>query len=154
MYVQDCQIDTDLEILIPDNYVENISERLILYKELDDIESEVVLQKFIEKLTDRFGTPPLPVLALADTLRLRWLAQELGFEKILLKRKKLICYFVSKPDSPYYESPVFQKILAYVKKHPQHGNMKENNNRKLIYVFENIEDISQVILELRKILEE
>ena len=154
LYVQDCQIDTDLEILIPDDYIENISERLILYKELDDIESEEILIKFVEKLTDRFGTPPLPVLALADTLRLRWLAQELGFEKILLKRKKLICYFVSKPDSPYYESPVFQKVLAHVKKYPRHGNMKENNNRKLIYVFENIEDISQVILELRKILEE
>jgi hypothetical protein len=60
---------------------------------------------------------------------------------------------VSKPDSPYYESPVFQKVLAHVKKYPRHGNMKENNNRKLIYVFENIEDIAHVILELKKILE-
>jgi len=153
LFVQDCQIDTDLEILIPDNYVENISERLILYKELDDIETEESLQHFIAKLTDRFGTPQAPVLALADTIRLRWLAQELGFEKILLKRKKLICYFVSKPDSPYYESPIFAKVLAHVKKYPRHGNMKENNNRKLIYVFENIEGIAEVLVELRKVLE-
>jgi transcription-repair coupling factor (superfamily II helicase) len=151
MFVQDCQIDTDLEILIPDDYVENISERLILYKELDDIGEEAALEKYMERMKDRFGTMPQPVIELCNTIRLRWLAMELGFEKILLKRKKLICYFISRADSAYYESPVFKKILDHVKAHPRHGNMKENAQRKLIYVFENIEDIEHVLRELRSI---
>ena len=113
-FVQDCTIDTDLEILIPDEYVESITERLSLYTRLDNCENENELQEFQQELTDRFGAPPTQVIDLLDTVRCRKLAVDLGFEKMILKDEILKCYFINRPDSPYFESAVFHNIIQYL----------------------------------------
>ena len=97
-YVSDFQIDTDLEIMFPDEYVSNISERIRLYKEFNEIDTEESLDLFEKKLTDRFGPLPPPAVALLDIVRIKWLAVKLGIEKILLKNNLLIANFVSDPQ--------------------------------------------------------
>ncbi|HEX2684616.1 MAG TPA: transcription-repair coupling factor, partial [Ferruginibacter sp.] len=106
-YVTDCSIDTDLEILIPDDYVESITERLSLYSRLDNCETEEDLVAFHTELTDRFGPVPHEVEDLFTTVRCRRIAVELGFEKMFLKNNTLKCFFVSNPDSPYFQSETF-----------------------------------------------
>jgi transcription-repair coupling factor (superfamily II helicase) len=113
-FVQDCTIDTDLEILIPDDYVENITERLSLYSRLDNCENEEELQAMETELVDRFGPLPPPVQELFVTVRCRSLAVELGFERMILKNDSLKCYFINRPDSPYFESETFNRILQYL----------------------------------------
>jgi transcription-repair coupling factor (superfamily II helicase) len=124
-YVQDCTIDTDLEILIPDSYVESITERLSLYTRLDNCEDEQELRAFAAELNDRFGPMPQQVQDLFDTVRCRKLAVALGFEKMILKDETLKCYFINKADSPYFETEIFQKILAYIQKHTNKGKLRQ-----------------------------
>ena len=114
-YVKDCQLDTDLEILIPDAYVSNISERLNLYKELNNFKEEDEITAFIERLNDRFGTAPKAIYNLCDALRLRWLAKKIGFERIILKNDRMRAYFPSKADFPYYNTEAFQQALGYLR---------------------------------------
>src|SRR5688500_1107509 len=104
--VQDCVIETDLEILIPDSYVNNISERLQLYSRLDNIKDEEQLKNFTDEIRDRFGLFPTPVNELVNTVRLRWLGELLGFEKLSLKNEILRAYFITNRDS-YFSSEVF-----------------------------------------------
>ncbi|HVK96583.1 MAG TPA: transcription-repair coupling factor, partial [Flavisolibacter sp.] len=113
-FVQDCTIDTDLEILIPDDYVENITERLSLYSRLDNCDTDEELSAMQEELTDRFGPLPSQVQELFLTVKVRKLAVDLGFERLLLKNGSLKCYFINKPDSPYFESSTFNSILQYL----------------------------------------
>lgn len=113
-YVQDCTIDTDLEILIPDDYVESITERLSLYQRLDNCETEEELEAMRGELTDRFGPLPRQVEDLFVTVRCRRLAVALGFEKMSLKDDTLRCFFINRPDSPYFESSLFRNILQYL----------------------------------------
>src|ERR1700722_7720361 len=113
-YVQDCTIDTDLEILIPDSYVDSITESLSLYTRLHSCDNEQELQEFHTELIDRFGPVPPQVEDLFDTVRIRKLAVGLGFEKLILKDDTLRCYFINRPDSPYFESETFKKILEYL----------------------------------------
>ncbi len=129
VYVEDCQIDTDLELLFPDEYISNISERMSLYRELDQIQQEEDLTRFKAGLTDRFGPPPVPSHELLEVVRLRWLANRLGFEKLVLKNSKMIGYFVSNPDSDFYKSKTFSHILGFVQKQPARFRMKEGNNK-------------------------
>ncbi len=110
-YVQDVQIDSDVEMLIPDEYVSNIDERLRLYTELDNIDSEEGIQKFAQSLQDRFGPCPLVVEQLFEGLRMRWLAKGLGFDTVTLKNNILRCYFHKNAQSAYYESAVFDKLI-------------------------------------------
>jgi transcription-repair coupling factor (superfamily II helicase) len=110
-YVQDVQIDSDVEMLIPDEYVSNIDERLRLYTELDNIESEDGIQKFAEGLVDRFGPLPKVVEELFDGLRLRWTARSLGFDRVTLRSAVLKCYFHKNAQSAYYESAIFDKLI-------------------------------------------
>ena len=131
-FVKDCQIETDLEILIPDDYITNITERLSLYKELDSLGTEYDLVKFKGKLEDRFGHVPEQTLALLDTIRLRRLAQKIGFEKLILRNNRLACYFISNEDSPYFQSPQFTAILEYIKTSPANCRMKEDKNRLML----------------------
>lgn len=119
-FVNDCSIDTDLEILIPDSYVESITERLSLYSRLDNCDKEEDLQDFHKELEDRFGPIPSQVEDLFTTVRCRKIAVEMGFEKILLKNEAVKCFFVSNPDSPYFQSDVFVGILKFL----QHGTNK------------------------------
>lgn len=113
-FVRDVQIDTDTEMLIPDEYVINIQERLSLYTELDEIETEEALERFRTALRDRFGPIPDEVEELFDGLRLRWVCRRLGFERVVLKGKKLRCFFVEDPQSAYYESKRFQELTQLI----------------------------------------
>jgi len=128
-FVADCQIDTDLELLFPDSYIENVSERIRMYRALDNIDTETKLVEFEQELVDRFGAIPDPSRELINVIRLRWLAARLGFEKITLRNERLLAYFVSNPKSPYYESTTFRKILQYVQQHPRLFKMKEAKNK-------------------------
>ncbi|MFD2553943.1 transcription-repair coupling factor [Sphingobacterium tabacisoli] len=124
-YVTFTQIDTDLEVLIPDEYVTNIGERYNLYNEIAKLENETQLRAFEQELEDRFGAIPEPVFELFNTLRLQWLGKEIGFEKISFKKQTLKGYFVNSPKSTYFESNQFGKVLAFVQKHPSISNLKE-----------------------------
>lgn len=119
-YVSDCTIDTDLEILIPDSYVESITERLALYARLNQCETEEELITFHNELTDRFGKVPPQTEDLFTTIRVKKMGTVLGFEKLLLKNEKLKCFFVNNPDSPYFQSSTFNGILSFL----QHGTNK------------------------------
>ena len=143
-FVKETQIETDLELLIPDYYVGNISERLNLYRELDAISRELDLLRFEENLKDRFGAIPKQVKELINGMRMRWAAMEIGFEKIILKNGKLIAYFLSKPDSEYFNSAIFKNILKYAQQHPSSCKLKEGNN-KLSITIERIKSIEDVI---------
>ncbi len=143
-WVQEVQMDTDVEMLIPDEYVKNIQERLSLYTELDNIETEEKLEAFEQMLRDRFGRIPQPVFALFDGLRLRWSCRRLGFERVILKRNKLRCYFVENPQSPFFESPLFQRIMQYV---ASQGALKglsfKWSNKHLILIKENVKSLKE-----------
>ncbi|HEX6849653.1 MAG TPA: transcription-repair coupling factor [Chitinophagaceae bacterium] len=125
-FVQDCTIDTDLEILIPDDYVESITERLSLYQRLDNSESEEELQLMAAEMKDRFGPLPQAVIDLFITVRCRKLAVELGFEKMSLKDETLRCYFINRPDSPYFESQTFQQIISFIQTGTNKAKLKQS----------------------------
>lgn len=150
-FVNDCQIDTDLEILFPDKYISNISERIRLYRELDNIETEEKLLDFEKQLKDRFGEIPSQSAELINVVRLRWLAVDLGFEKIILKNGKMTAYFISNQESPYYKSTIFSKILGFIQQNPKDIKMKEANN-KLTMIFERTRNVHDAIDKMQKIL--
>ncbi|MBC7555081.1 MAG: transcription-repair coupling factor [Taibaiella sp.] len=133
-YVHDCTIDTDLEILIPDTYIENITERLSIYTQLDDIENEEELQKFGTDLRDRFGPIPAQVNELFVTIRCRKVACELGFEKLILKNDQMRLYFVSNPESPYFESATFNHILSYIQTQTRNARLKQVGKNFMLVV--------------------
>lgn len=133
-YVQDCTIDTDLEILIPDSYVESITERLSLYTRLDNCDTEAELQDFHNEMIDRFGPIPAQVEDLFVTVRCRKLAVELGFEKMSLKDNTLRCYFINKPDSPYFESETFHSILSFIQTQTNKAKLKQTGKNFLLVV--------------------
>ena len=128
-YVSDFQIDTDLEIMFPDEYISNISERIRLYKELNEIDSDEVLISFEKKLIDRFGNIPPPAEALLDIVRIKWIAVKIGIEKILLKNDLLIANFVSDSNSQFYSSALFVSIMNYVNRKQRQMNMKQKTSR-------------------------
>ena len=138
----DCQIDTDLQLLLPDKYIQSTSERMLLYRELDNLESEEALVQFEAGLLDRFGKLPPESLELIEVVRLRWSAIELGMERIILKNQKMVCHFISNPQSPFYQSPTFGKVLQYVQTHHQTCRMKEGNN-KLSLTFEKVKTVKK-----------
>jgi transcription-repair coupling factor (superfamily II helicase) len=133
-FVQDCTIDTDLEILIPDDYVESITERLSLYTRLDNCETENELEHMRDELTDRFGAIPREVKDLFITVRCRKLAVELGFERLLLKNNSLKCYFINRPDSPYFESETFKGILSFIQTQTNKARLKQVGRLFLLIV--------------------
>jgi transcription-repair coupling factor (superfamily II helicase) len=133
-FVSDCTIDTDLEILIPDSYVESITERLTLYSRLDNCENEEDLQAFHAEMEDRFGPIPVPVEDLFRTVRCRRMAVALGFEKMLVKEDTLKCYFVSNPDSPYFTSDVFNRMIEFLQKGTNKGKLKQTGKLFLLIV--------------------
>jgi transcription-repair coupling factor (superfamily II helicase) len=133
-YVSDCTIDTDLEVLIPDDYVESITERLSLYTRLDNCEQETELTGFHQEMVDRFGPMPPQVEDLYTTVRCRWLAVDLGFEKMTLKEDTLRCYFINRPDSPYFESELFKNVLAYLQTATNKARLKQAGKNFLLVV--------------------
>jgi transcription-repair coupling factor (superfamily II helicase) len=149
----DCQIDTDLQLLFPDKYIQSTSERMLLYRELDNLESEESLVQFEAGLADRFGKLPNESIELIEVVRLRWVAIQLGMEKIILKNQKMVCHFISDPQSIFYQSPVFGQVLRYVQTHHQICRMKEGNNR-LSLTFEKAKTVKKAKEILEGILME
>ena len=150
--ISNVQIDTDLEILFPDDYINNIKERLNLYKQLSEINSEEELKKFKNNLIDRFGEIPFQTIDLLKTLEIKWLAIDLGFEKIILKNNKMICQFISDKEHYYYSSGNFQKTLLAIHQKKNICEVKEkkkNNIGVLLAVFKNVHSIKQAIEKLK-----
>ena len=142
-YVKDCSFDTDLEILIPDRYVESIAERLSLYARLDNCENDDELQAFHHELTDRFGAVPPEAEDLFTTVRCRKIAVELGFEKLLLRNETLKCFFVSNPDSPYFQSETFNRILLFLQTGTNKAKLKQVGKNGILVV-ENVKTMNDI----------
>lgn len=145
--VRDCIIETDLEILIPETYVKNITERLSLYTQIDNIKDEEALLEFSTSVEDRFGKLPNEVQDLFKTVRLRWLAMRLGFEKLTLKKTKLKCNFLPSDQETYYKSETFGSIITFVQQHSKTCQLKEVKD-KLVLTIENIQSIDDAIERL------
>jgi transcription-repair coupling factor (superfamily II helicase) len=152
-YVEDTVLETDLEIMISDTYVNNITERLRLYKDLSDVESETQLDTFRQELIDRFGPIPDETESLIDSVKMKWLGKAIGFEKIVLKSNKLICYFIPDQESPYFQSSAFNRVLEYVKQNMHRCELKQRKE-KLSLVFKDITSIQEALNTLRPILQE
>ncbi|MDT0645627.1 transcription-repair coupling factor [Zunongwangia sp. F260] len=147
-FVKEVQIDTDFEILFPDDYVNSITERLSLYTKLNDIATEEELQKFEAELVDRFGELPVQALDLLNSVRLKWIAANIGLEKVILKQNKLIGYFIADQQSRFYQTSSFTKVLQYVQSHPQKCKMKEKKTRaglRLLLTFEKITSVEKAL---------
>lgn len=133
-YISDCTIETDLEVMIPDNYISQVPEKIRLYKELDNMREEDQLQRFFAGLEDRFGPVPDPLKQLGYVVRLRRIAIKLGFERIVLKNGIMLAYFINNPQSSYYKSTLFAEILNYISSNPRHFLVKEHNNKLFVKV--------------------
>lgn len=149
-FVKDCQIETDLEILIPDWYVNVITERFSLYKELDSIENEEKLISFQENMIDRFGPVPVQTQELFNTVRLRWISKRLGFEKITLRNNLFTAYLVHDQESAYYQSQAFTDILRFVQQNPKNTRMRETSGKPVLNI-SNISSVVDALDTLRKI---
>ena len=147
-YVKEFSIDTDLELLFPDEYINQVSERLNLYNELSELKTEEELQQYEQRLTDRFGALPRQAKSLLDSLRIKWIATEFGIEKIILKQNKMVAYFVGDQQSDYYQTTKFRKVLTFVQQNPTLGKMKEKETRnglRLLLSFENIKSMKRAL---------
>lgn len=133
-FVSDCTIDTDLEIMIPDSYVDHITERLSLYTQLDNIEDDAALEAFRQQLEDRFGPVPVQVEDLFTTIRCRRIAKLLGFEKLFLKNNTLRLYFVSDPESSYFESATFNNIMNFLQTGTNKARLKQVGKNFMLIV--------------------
>jgi transcription-repair coupling factor (superfamily II helicase) len=150
VFVSDFQIDTDLEIMFPDEYISNISERIRLYKELNEISNEDALRNFEKKLADRFGPVPPPAQALLDIVVIKWLAIRLGIEKILLKNNLLIANFISDPGSGFYRSKTFVSIMNHVNTHQKRMSVKQKAS-KLSLTITGIVSVKSATMALKDI---
>ncbi len=150
-FVNECQLDTDLDALIPDDYVENVAERLSLYKELSKVEDEEKLQFFVLALEDRFGALPKAVKNLVQSIRIKWLGKDLGFEKIRMKGGFLYAYFISNAESDFFAGEYFGSLLQYIQFNPV-CTLREKKG-KLSIIFKQINSIEKaegILQEMRK----
>jgi len=148
-FVNDCHLDTDLELMFPSKYIENDNERMKLYRDLDNIADEAALQTYEAQLTDRFGKLPVQSRELINVVRLRWLAMDLGFEKLVLKNGKMVCYFIQNQQSMFYESSVWRELLSYLQTSSLRMSFKESGG-KLTLSFESVRSISKSMDLLKK----
>ncbi|MGB0270424.1 MAG: transcription-repair coupling factor [Schleiferiaceae bacterium] len=151
-FVDEVQIDTDMELLIPDNYVNNIEERLKLYQRLGELTKEEDLQFFEMELEDRFGPIPPSVAALLYSVRIKWLAKHIGFQKLIIKMGKFIGHFAAENNSEYYQLPIFSAILGYLQRNPRKVQVKQKGE-KLTFVAQNIIELQDVHQMLSSIVE-
>ncbi len=151
-FVEDTQIETDIEINIPHDYVNNVAERLALYQALSKLEKEEQLQQYEQSMVDRFGPLPEPVEGLLESMRLKWLAKEIGFEKLVLKSGKMLGYFIVDQESPYYQTEMFGKVLEFMK-NPSNNCQIKDRNGKLFLSFKDVENIGRASAICNKILQ-
>ena len=139
-YVSDCVVETDMELTFPPDYVESVSERMALYRELDNIKSEDELKGFESRLLDRFGKMPAQTISLLGLVRIRWKAEQLGFEKLVLKQNRMVGYFVQDDNSPYYHSSAFGALLEYMQNHAVRCKLRDMGGKRSI-LFMDVPDI-------------
>ena len=147
-YVKDLQIDTDFELLFPDEYINSVSERLTLYNELSNIKNEEQLLQYEQKLIDRFGALPKEAISLLNSIRIKWKATQIGIEKLVLKQGKMIGYFVGDQQSHFYQSNRFLKMVQFVQMNSNLCKMKEKetkNGLRLLLTFENVRSINKAL---------
>lgn len=154
-FVKELQIDTDFELLFPDDYINSVNERLSLYNELGNCKNEEELTAFENKLIDRFGPLPKEAKALLNSIKIKWIATKIGIEKLVMKQGKMIGYFVSDQQSAYYASRSFTKVLQFVQQHGNICKMKEKetkNGLRLLLTFENVKSVNKALefMELLK----
>lgn len=143
-FVKEVHMETDVEMLIPDEYVSNIQERLNLYTKLDNLKSAEDLDQFAQSLTDRFGKIPPQVYELFDGLKLRWICKDLGFERLIIKNEKMRCFFVENPQSMYYETEGFQKLFDFIVKSGYKLGLKfKQTPKNLIVIKEGIPNLKE-----------
>jgi transcription-repair coupling factor (superfamily II helicase) len=150
-YVRDSQIDTDLEMLIPDNYINNISERMSVYTELNNIDNEEQLMLFSEKMVDRFGKIPSQVQELFNAIRIKWLAKKLGMERIVFKKRQMKCFFTENEQSVFFQSEVFGNIMKYIQENPQGASLKQTGTN-LILSIEGVSSMRHAYIKLEDLL--
>lgn len=148
----DCHIETDMEIVIPSDYVSNTAERIRLYRELDNVKNMDELNVIKNQLIDRFGELPQPVKDLLLIVELRWLALELGFEKLIIKNDTLTGHFITNQLSPFYRSKIFEKIINYIQSHPSEFKLKEIRD-KLILSTNGITSVEKALNAIKKMHE-
>ena len=149
-YVSDCTIETDQLALIPDSYIDMTAEKIRIYKELDSISDEKSLDRYRDRLEDRFGKIPPELDRLFDIVRIRQLGEKLGFEKIIIKNGVMICFFISSPLSKYYRSEKFSSILQSINGNPALFDLKQNDSKLRIFV-RNVESLSKAYSILKKL---
>ena len=149
-FVDDCAVESDLEMFFPDQYVPSSSERMLLYRELDNINNDADLEKYKANLKDRFGEIPHEGLELLQVVPLRRIGKRLGFEKIMLKNGMLQMQFVSNPMSAYYKSQTFEKALNYIGFHPRRCNIKESHGKRYMTVT-GVDTVGKAVEILREI---
>ncbi len=149
-FVNDCQIDSDLEVLFSVDYIENVSERISLYRELDNIETEAELVEFEKRMEDRFGKIPAEGQSLMLVVRLRWLAMRYGIEKLVLKNERMTAFLVANPQSPYYQSEPFGKLLQYMTSNPRKCQLREQNHRRSV-IFSDVKTVEKAFEILQTI---
>jgi len=147
--ITDCTIDTDLEILIPDEYVESITERLSLYTRLDNCETEEELLEFHREMEDRFGPVPEEVNALFDTVRIRRMAVRMGFERLIFKNGQVKLYFINRPDARYFESATFKKILEFIQQQTRQARLRQNG-KLFMLVLSEMENMKNLLEMMRR----
>jgi transcription-repair coupling factor (superfamily II helicase) len=147
-FVKDIQIDTDFELLFPDEYINNITERLNLYNELSQIKDEATLQQYEQKLIDRFGALPKPAIALLNSVRIKWKATAMGIERLLMKQGKMVGYFIGDQQSDFYQSTRFTNVLQFAQRNATVCKMKEKetkNGLRLLLTFENVKSVNKAL---------
>ena len=150
-FVKEIQIDTDLEVLLPDDYVNVVSERLTLYNRLSELENDAELIQFERDLEDRFGPLPTQAIDLLNSVRLKWKGQSFGWERIILKQRKMVAYFIANQESKYYQSTVFTHLLNWVQQQGGAVELKEKNTPhglRLRIAFKHIDSISKALKAL------
>ena len=152
-FVDEVVIESDLELMFPLTYIPNDAERVAMYRELDNMESELEILDFERRLEDRFGKIPQPGKELVRVVRLRRIAKSLGIEKVVLKGKQMTLFLVSDPQSPYYESRAFEKLLTYIQQHPRECQLREVNHKRSVVIKngDTVEMAVHVMEEISKI---
>ena len=148
VFLKETQLDTDFELLFPDDYINNVTERLNLYTELNQVKDEIALTQYENQLVDRFGELPLQADDLLNSVRIKWIATAIGIEKVVMKKGKLIGYFIADQQSEFYQSANFTAVLQFVQNHAHLCKMKEKQTRnglRLILAFENITSIEKAL---------
>jgi transcription-repair coupling factor (superfamily II helicase) len=153
--VKEVNIDTDLELMLPDSYISSTEERLLLYQKLAEIDNETDLQKFESELTDRFGTLPDEAINLLKSVALKWLAADIGFEKIVMKNEVFLGYFPNNPQDKFYQTDKFRHIISYLTQNPSQAQLKEKigkEGNQLMMRKDGVQNVDEVNVLLKSIL--